>query len=79
MISLNLTPRLAFNICFLAWHDCIQDLSTDLVVEAKEEQIEVEVEEKTTAADAVADVRRPDQKVTKTMPGLWKENIHVNY
>ena len=52
-------------------------MSTDLAVEAKEEQIEVEVEEKTTAADAVADVRRPDQKVTKLKPGLWIENINV--
>ena len=53
-------------------------MSTDLTVEAKEEQIEVEVEEQTTtAADAAADVRRPDQKVTKIKPGLWIENINI--
>ena len=72
-------PRFSFNICFLAWPDCIQELSTDKAVEAKEEQIEVEVEGEApvTAADAVADVREPDQKVTQIKPGqcLWESTF----
>ena len=41
-------------------------VSTDRVEEAKKEQIEVEVEEQTTAAPAAADVNQPNQKVTLT-------------
>ena len=43
-----------------------QKVSTDRVGEAKEEQIEVEVEEETPDASVAADVRQPDQKVMKT-------------
>ena len=60
------------------WHKLIipQKVSTDRVEEAKEEQISVKVEERT--ADAVAaDVRQLDQKVMKTKPDLWIENINI--
>ena len=81
MISLN--PYIhVFIICIPAWPDFVywqyiihfvQVESTDRVAEAKEEPIEVEVEEEAPVATA-DDVSEPEQKV-QTKPGLWRENI----
>ena len=51
-------------------------VSTDRVGEAKEDKIEVEVEEETTAASA-ADVRQLDQKVMKILVFRKKISIFV--
>ena len=50
-------------------------MSTDRVEEAKEEQIEVEVEEETPDAAVAADVRQLDQKVMKSL--VFRKKISI--